>query len=200
MLEHDLIKANEDLFTVSLLAKNMGWGAVSEQTFHRVIYLAQVLYSFKHKDINIFNHYHFTVAPFGPFSNLIMRGLAYLKGYFFLVIDEDGGLAINPHVTRPNFSIPDREVWLKTIMLMLGKYGEKQVFGFIINDPSYENALLTNNMGGVDTTSNDSVTLKVLNDFKCAFEQTLDESIIISDEKYIELYFDYVFGQMIIGN
>ena len=80
---------------------------------------------------------------------------------------------------------------------MLGKYGEKRLFGFIVNDPSYENAALTNNVDGVDTLSSDSETLKVLNDFKNAFEQTLEDTSAISDEKYIEMYFEYVFSEII---
>lgn len=58
MLEKNLIRANEDIVTVSAIAKSMGWGAVSEQSFQRVLYLVQVLYSFKHEGIeNIFSYY-----------------------------------------------------------------------------------------------------------------------------------------------
>ena len=48
MLDSELIKANEDIMTVSSIAKNMGWESVSEQSIQRVLYLVQVLYSFKH--------------------------------------------------------------------------------------------------------------------------------------------------------
>ena len=83
-------------------------------------------------------------------------------------------------------------------MFMLGKYGEKRLFGFIVNDPSYENASLTNDVDGIDTSSPDSETFKVLQDFKVAFEESLgNEASVISDEKYIELYFEYVFSQII---
>ena len=34
MLEKNLIRANEDIVTVSAIAKSMGWGAVSEQSFY----------------------------------------------------------------------------------------------------------------------------------------------------------------------
>lgn len=37
MLEKNLIRANEDIVTVSAIAKSMGWGAVSEQSFQRVL-------------------------------------------------------------------------------------------------------------------------------------------------------------------
>ena len=71
MLERNLIKANEDIVTVSTIAKSMGWGSVSEQSFQRILYLVQVLYSFKHEEDNIFSYYHFTVTTFGPYSDLI---------------------------------------------------------------------------------------------------------------------------------
>ena len=43
MLENNLIKANEDIVTISTIAKRMGWGAVSEQSFQRILYLVQIL-------------------------------------------------------------------------------------------------------------------------------------------------------------
>lgn len=42
MLENNLIKANEDIVTISTIAKRMGWGAVSEQSFQRILYLVQI--------------------------------------------------------------------------------------------------------------------------------------------------------------
>ena len=89
---------------------------------------------------------------------------------------------------------------IKKVVTDLGLYQsiyEKRLFGFIVNDPSYENASQTNNIDGIDTLSPDSETLKVLKDFKVAFEQSLDDTSSISDEKYIELYFEYVFSEII---
>lgn len=193
MLEKNLISANEDIVTVSIIAKRMGWKAVSEQSFQRILYLVQVLYSFKHEGENIFSYYHFTVTTFGPYSDLIERSLVFLKSSFKLR-EEEGGLILS---SKKEIPLNQEKVeWLKTVMYMLGKYGEKRLFGFIINDPSYENASQTNNVDGIDTSS-DSETLKVLKDFKVAFEQTLEDTSAISDEKYIELYFEYVFSEII---
>ena len=194
MLDSELIKANEDIMTVSSIAKNMGWESVSEQSIQRVLYLVQVLYSFKHGGENLFPYYHFTVTTFGPYSDLIERGFVFLKSSFKLR-EEDGGLVLNSKMEIPLNK--EKVEWLKTVMYMLGKYGEKRLFGFIVDDPSYENAALTNNVDGVDTLSSDSETLKVLNDFKNAFEQTLEDTSAISDEKYIEMYFEYVFSEII---
>lgn len=194
MLERNLIKANEDIVTVSTIAKSMGWGSVSEQSFQRILYLVQVLYSFKHEEDNIFSYYHFTVTTFGPYSDLIERSLVFLKSSSKLR-EEEGGLILN---TKKEIPLNQEKVeWLRTVMYMLGKYGEKRLFGFIVNDPSYENASQTNNIDGIDTLSPDSETLKVLKDFKVAFEQSLDDTSSISDEKYIELYFEYVFSEII---
>ena len=194
MLENNLIKANEDIVTISTIAKRMGWGAVSEQSFQRILYLVQVLYSFKYTGENIFFYYHFTVTTFGPYSDLIERSLVFLKSSFNLR-EEEGGLVLS---SKKEIPLNQQKVeWLKTVMYMLGKYGEKRLFGFIVNDPSYENASQTNSIDGIDTSSPDSETLKVLKDFKVAFEQTLEDTSAISDEKYIELYFEYIFSEII---
>lgn len=194
MLEKNLIRANEDIIIVSTTAKSMGWGAVSELSFQRILYLVQVLYSFKHEGENLFSYYHFTVTTFGPYSDLIDRSLAFLKSSFKLR-EEEGGLILNSQLDIPLNK--EKVGWLRTVMYMLGKYGEKRLFGFIVNDPSYENASQTNNVDGIDTSSPESETLKVLRDFKVAFEQTLEDASVISDEKYIELYFEYVFSEII---
>ena len=187
MLDYKLIKANEDIMTVSFIAKQMGWDIVTEQSFHRVLYLVQVLYTFKHEDENIFPYYHFTVTTFGPYSDLLESSLTFLKSSFKLR-EGEGGLILNIKVDVPISK--EKEEWIKVVMYMLGKYGEKRLFGFIINDPSYENALQTNDIDGIDTLSSESETLKTLKDFKIAFEQTLENVSAISDERYIELYFE----------
>ena len=89
MLDIKLIRANEDIITVMGIAKSMGWGAISEQTFHRILYLVQVLYTFKHEGENIFSYYHFTVTTFGPYSDLIARSLAFLNSSAFIVFAKE---------------------------------------------------------------------------------------------------------------
>ncbi|MBD5400869.1 hypothetical protein HDR61_03960 [bacterium] len=194
MLDKNLIRANEDIITITTIAKSIGWGAVSEQSFQRVLYLVQILYSFKHVGENIFSYYHFIVTTFGPYSDLIERSLVFMKSSSTLR-EEEGGLCLNTKKQIPYNK--DKVEWLKSVLYMLGKYGEKRLFGFIVNDPSYENATQTNNVGGIDTSSSESETLKTLNDFKVAFEQTIEDTSAISDEKYIELYFEYIFSQII---
>ena len=110
MLENNLIKANEDIVTISTIAKRMGWGAVSEQSFQRILYLVQILYSFKYAGENIFSYYHFTVTTFGPYSDLIERSLVFLKSSFNLR-EEEGGLVLS---SKKEIPLNQQKVeWLK---------------------------------------------------------------------------------------
>ena len=86
--------------------------------------------------------------------------------------------------------------WIDTILLILGKYGESKVFSFIVNDPQYEQSVKANLSSEINTDLEND-TLKTLNDFKRAFEETLEDTSSISKEEYISLYFDYLFSQII---
>jgi len=90
----------------------------------------------------------------------------------------------------------NKREWIKFVLLLLGKYGEERIFGFIISDPTYEDAIKTNSKKELNL-SIESDTVKTLNSFKRAFEKTLGEDSSVDDKKYIDLYFDYVFGQII---
>ena len=97
-----------------------------------------------------------------------------------------------------NFPV-EKLTWIRFVLLLLGKYGEDKIFGFIINDPSYDNAVKTNRNAELDASS-ESLTVRMLNKFKASFEETLDQGVSLSDEKYIDLYFEYLFGKIIKGN
>ena len=58
---------------------------------------------------------------------------------------------------------------MDVILLILGKYGESKVFSFIVNDPQYDQAVKANINSEINTDLEND-TLKVLNDFKKAFE------------------------------
>ena len=79
----------------------------------------------------------------------------------------------------------------------MGLYGESKIFGFTINDPLYKECIETNIQKILDTSSLENKTVKVLNDFKSAFEDTLDDVSNISREEYLELYFEYIFSKII---
>jgi hypothetical protein len=81
-------------------------------------------------------------------------------------------------------------------LLILGKYGENKIFSFIVNDPQYDQSVKANLNSEINTNPENN-TLKVLNDFKKAFEDTLEDTSSISKEEYISLYFDYLFSKII---
>ena len=60
-------------------------------------------------------------------------------------------------------------------------------------------ALIINRNVELDASA-ESLTVKVLNKFKKSFEETLDQSVVLSDEQYIDLYFEYLFSRIIKGN
>lgn len=193
--KEELMLANADIMTVIAHAKRIGWDSVSTSTLQRVVYLTKVLYSFCHSDENEFGQYHFSVTVFGPYSDLVYKSLAFLLSSQRLLGDLDGEVRLNSSDGVDSIS-EEKKKWIDVILLILGKYGESKVFSFIVNDPQYEQAVKANISSEINMdVEND--TLKVLNDFKKAFEETLIDTSTISREEYISLYFDYLFGQII---
>ena len=155
----------------------------------------KVLYSFCHEEANPFSLYHFNVSIFGPYSELIYKSLTFLLSSQRLMGDKDGDVRLNSS-DGVDFLEADKIGWIDTILLILGKYGEDKIFSFIVNDPAYDESVKANRASEIDT-SLENDTLKVLNDFKKAFEDTLGDTSSISKEEYIGLYFDYLFGRII---
>lgn len=196
MSNHDeLMLANADLMTIIAHAKKIGWDTVSIDSLQRMVYLMKVLYSFNHDDEGDFGIYHFSVSLFGPFSDLVYRSLMFLLSSQRLLGEKDGDVSLN----KPDGvdSIPESKIkWIDTILLILGKYGENKIFSFVVNDPLYGKYVKANTTAEI-ITNPENETLKVLNDFKKAFEDTLGDTSTISKEEYISMYFDYLFSQII---
>lgn len=196
MSERDaLMSANADLMTIIAHARRIGWDTVSYNSIQRVVYMMKVLYSFNHEDVNVFNQYHFNVSLFGPYSELVEKSLTFLLTSQRLLGDKEGDVRLNSMDGVDALS-EDKIKWIDTIFLILGKYGESKIFSFIVNDPQYEQSVKANLSSEINTNPEND-TLKVLNDFKKAFEETLEDTSSISKEEYISLYFDYIFGQII---
>lgn len=189
-----LYDANSDILFIAHNVKHIGWVTIKEQSIQRIIYLSKVLYSFTHDDENIFDYYHFSITLHGPYSVLIRNSIINLKSNRFFNLNEGSLQAIRESPTGLEST---KENWLKSIILILGKYGENRIFGFTINDPLYKEAVDTNSQRELDTSSPENTTIKVLNDFKTAFEETLSTTEQISPEEYLDLYFEYVFSQII---
>lgn len=190
-----LMLANADLMTIIAHAKKIGWDAISYNSLQRVVYMMKVLYSFNHEDENVFNFYHFNVSIFGPYSELVEKSLTFLLATQRLLGEKDGDVRLNSPDGVDALS-DDKIAWIDTILLILSKYGESKIFSFIVNDPQYEQSVKAN-LNSEINTNHENDTLKVLNDFKKAFEDTLEDTSSISKEEYISLYFDYLFSQII---
>ena len=198
MNKDELVKVNIDIMTIAAHARKIGWETISVSTLQRFIYLLKVLYSFiNSSENNLFNHYHFNVTTFGPYSELIYRSVVFLLSTRRLEGDMDGDVKI---ISKDGVDEMDTERinWIDSILLILGKYGENKIFGFIVNDPLYDVSVKSNLPSEIQVTS-ENETLLVLNDFKKAFEDTLPDTTSISKEEYISLYFDYIFSQIIKG-
>lgn len=191
----ELMRANADLMTIIAHARRIGWDSVGMNSLQRIVYLMKVLYAFNHDDENEFGYYHFSVSLFGPYSDLVYRSLMFLLSSQRLLGEEDGDISLNSSDGVDSIS-EGKIKWIDTILLILGKYGESKIFSFIVNDPLYEHSVKANLSSEIITTPEND-TLKVLNDFKKAFEETLTDTSTISKEEYISLYFDYLFGQII---
>lgn len=191
----ELMLANADIMTIIAHARKIGWDTISINSLQRIVYLMKVLYSFNHDEENEFGYYHFSVSLFGPYSELVYRSLMFLLSSQRLLGDKDGDVSLN--LSDGVDSVTETKIkWIDTILLILGKYGESKIFSFIVNDPLYEQSVKANLSSEINT-SLENDTLKVLNDFKKAFEETLDDTSSISKEEYISLYFDYLFSQII---
>ena len=191
----ELMRANADLMTIIAHARRIGWDSVGTNSLQRIVYLMKVLYAFNHDDENEFGYYHFSVSLFGPYSDLVYRSLMFLLSSQRLLGEKDGDVSLNSADGVDSLS-EGKIKWIDTILLILGKYGESKIFSFIVNDPLYEQSVKANLSSEINTTPEND-TLKVLNDFKKAFEETLTDTSTISKEEYISLYFDYLFGQII---
>lgn len=192
----ELMLANADIMTIIAHARKIGWDTISINSLQRIVYLMKVLYAFNHDEENEFGYYHFSVSLFGPYSELVYRSLMFLLSSQRLLGDKDGDVSLN--LTDGVDSVSETKIkWIDTILLILDKYGESKIFSFIVNDPLYEQSVKANLSTEINT-SLENDTLKVLNDFKKAFEETLHDTSSISKEEYISLYFDYLFSQIII--
>jgi len=189
-----LYDANSDILFIAHNVKHIGWVTIKEQSIQRIIYLSKVLYSFTHDDENIFDYYHFSKTLHGPYAVIIRDSISFLKSNKFLNFIEGSIEAVKD---SPITLDSTKSGWLQAIILILGKYGENRIFGFTINDPLYKEAVDTNSQKELDASSPENTTIQVLNDFKIAFEETLNTTAQISKEEYLDLYFEYVFSQII---
>ena len=89
--------------------------------------------------------------------------------------------------------------WFEDIAYIVGIYGEDKIYDFIFRDPEYREALQGNSIYNLNI-GEDNTTVKFLNSFKMAFEEKLyNKEDALDNRKYLELYFEYIFGKILRG-
>ncbi len=191
---------------ICVLLKNIrkiGWKYVKRQSIHRMLYLCSVLFTFKYEnEKNPFDDYEFLINLNGPSCINIDKSLLFLETNEIVKDINDSFLLIEENI--PDISIAPRYElkceWIKIITYILGVYGENKIYDFIFEDPEYQYKLLSNtNSLNIDKNNE---TTRNLQYFKKAFEESLSKDIDLStidNQKYLTLYFDYVFSKIIKG-
>ncbi|MEX0597318.1 MAG: hypothetical protein WD512_12560 [Candidatus Paceibacterota bacterium] len=194
-----LFEVNSDISTIIQIIHEIGWKEIRESSIHRILYLSSVLYAFMDDhDENAFSNYHFSITPTGPYSDTIARSLVDLKSREIILDNEKGILKVDKEsLDRIDYSLKEQRIeWFRTVIYILGLYGESKIFGFIIQDPQYKDDFRRNSQKEIDI-SDENKSIQTLNSFKNAFEETLDDVSEIDKKEYLDLYFEYVFSKII---
>jgi hypothetical protein len=196
---------NIDICILLESCQKIGWKHLKKESIHRILYLINVLFSFKYEDENnpFYDSYEFSIDLNGPHCLEIERSLLFLETNEVIGVEEDSYFLISKNIPKIN-TAPDynlRNEWIKTIVYILGVYGENKIYDFVFEDPEYQYKLLANNSNSLNLDSNNETT-QSLKSFKEAFENSLSADIdikSIDNQKYLTLYFDYVFSKIIKG-
>ena len=195
----ELYEVNSDILALLKIASEIGWNELRESSLHRILYLSSVLYNFidNHKE-QLFENYHFSLSATGPYSDIINKSIIDLSTRENIIEDEETGFLKLDSTTDITSSLEQNNKynWFKIIIFILGLYGEDKIFGFVIQDPQYKDDFLRNVKTSINI-SNQNKTVETLNQFKAAFEETLEDVSKIEDKEYLELYFEYVFSKII---
>ncbi|AEV29062.1 hypothetical protein SpiGrapes_1248 [Sphaerochaeta pleomorpha str. Grapes] len=207
-------KILEDIFSVLSLGNEVGWTTISLMSTIRIIYLASVSYTFTHgvgKSSPFSIDYKFSLSLRGPYCSDIDKAYIFLaaneyiardseKKDNFLILDKNFFPKQKKIESSPGYD-KKRKEWLKVIVYILALYGEDKVYDFIFRDPEYYEKAASNQFNRLLDLDISNKTIQILNEFKEAFESTLDVKILaqISDQRYLELYFEYVFGKILKG-
>lgn len=196
-MDNDLYTANSDILRIMKQSRQIRWNLLKENSIQRILYLLKIMYSFVYNNENIFSYYNFIVSLYGPYSKLIKDSLIFLESDLWIIKNDNGEYTFGEQEIELPLNEEQKEEWIYTILYILGKYGIDRIFGFIINDPLYKDAVATNSQKLLDTSSAENKTIEILNKFKTAFEETLNEAHSLSKKDYLDLYFDYIFSQII---
>lgn len=198
-----IIIKSKDIYILLDILKKLGWATLRETSVNRIIYLSSVLYSFIYnKNENIFSKsYNFTITLSGPEDAQIKNALIYLESNE-LIEQIDSGYKI--HINKNFFNLNNaedkqKERWFEDIAYIISIYGEDKIYDFIFRDPEYREALLGNSIYNLNIDEKNA-TVKFLNLFKEDFEKNLkNKNDALDNKKYMELYFEYIFGMILRG-
>ena len=197
-----LILKSEDVLLLLKKLQNIGWTAIREASINRIVYLSDVLYSFRYPDNqNIFkDDYIFTRTISGPEDAEIEKALIHLASNDLINHTDEGYICTEMvHTMSLIENCKIKEPWFDDISYILGIYGEDKIFDFIFRDPEYKRSLESNSVFSLNI-GNDNDTVKYINAFKNAFENKIrDSKDRLQNKEYLRLYFEYVFGKILRG-
>lgn len=193
---------SEDVFQLISKLVEIGWKSIRESSINRIIYLSAVLYSFRYpNEKNIFEEdYNFSVTLSGPEDPEVEKALINLESNEVIEHTECGYvLGVEKNNSFATVREGKKEIWFDDVAYIIGIYGEDKIFDFIYRDPEYRNSLDGNSTYNLNLGKGNA-TVEFLNSFKMAFESKItDKQITLENKKYLELYFEYVFGKILRG-
>lgn len=196
-----MIKSN-DIYQLMKTLSSIGWKTIRETSINRIMYLSAVLYSFIYpNEDNMFQKdYKFTVTLSGPEDADIENALINLESNDVINETEDGyEICLETNFSFAASQSRKKLDWFEDIAYIIGVYGEDKIYDFIFRDPEYRESLQGNSIYNLNI-GEDNATVNFLNSFKLAFEEKLDnKQDALENRKYMELYFEYVFGMILRG-
>lgn len=196
-----IIAKSKDVYCLLCVLKELGWESLRETTINRLMYLSSVLYSFiNNESENIFaKNYQFVITLSGPEDVEIEKALIHLESNDLLKHTDKGYMVSDSENLLIMDDYDKKKAWFKDIAYIISIYGEDKIYDFIFRDPEYRESLLGNSVYNLNIDKNNA-TVKFLNRFKFEFEKVLnDKNVALDKRKYMELYFEYVFGMILRG-
>jgi len=193
---------NIDILSIFEFGKSIEWNSVRENSIYRILYLSSVFYSFRFSESeNPFSIYNFSVNINGPFDSNVLSSINFLlKDDYIVRVEGDDVFQLGTNKINESFDADlssERREWIKQIIYILGIYGENKIYEFIFRDPEYQDNLKSNTHKGLNI-GEDNKTIDTLKKFEEAFQQSLgDEVKDLLPQRYLELYFEYVFGKIL---
>ena len=191
-----------DIYQLMMRLAAIGWKNIRESSINRLMYLSAVLYSFRYpNEDNLFQReYRFDVTLSGPEDSGIENALVNLESNDVIEHTEEGySLCKNASFSFLASSENKKIEWFENIAYIVGIYGEDKIYDFIFRDPEYRRSLQGNSTYNLNI-GNNNATVIFLNSFKSAFEEKIENmEDRLDNRKYLELYFEYVFGMILRG-